>query len=73
MSHAENKATQPDGAAPALCSGGLVSLRLTPSEIAFLKRVIDGEIERGAEHEHYFSVQRKLWGRTRANGAETNT
>ena len=24
MSHAENKVTQPDGASPALCSGGLV-------------------------------------------------
>lgn len=25
MSHAENKAEKPDGASPALCSGGLVS------------------------------------------------
>ena len=32
MSHAANNDSQPDGAAPALCSGGLVSLPSLPPD-----------------------------------------
>lgn len=49
MSHAENKSTQQDGAAPALCSGGLVGMRATPAAVMDLAERWDALAASNAE------------------------
>jgi hypothetical protein len=67
MSHATKSNRTPDGASTALCSGGLVSLRLTSEELRYMREMASHY----GDTEYFNAVEKSLVKKIFAAGQGT--